>query len=537
MVSSFSPEDQVLYFRPRGHVRPGGREYLLWPTWAYRVVAPRVRDRQLNMFQRAILGLCRSGIVNAETIGMKLSIHPDLAVVIMRELHSLLFLTQDGVPTKKGVQVLDNDAFESHDMVSGYVFQDPWTGDLWPRFVERFDYCDLEMNTKGFPSLLLGTTGKPYRQSAFTVLPDSGLYPTKPLPEKVVAAVAAHRKALKLNNGSSSWEDEMSDSFVPTNAQFNRVSFVEENPVPVFLTTYLYLPDSTEDAQSWYIADPFGMGASARLRRRVEQVMQEQPNLYKKVNQLVGRRLSDGLEEQKQWLDMLRQSAELEVEQQLSIDIRNHEAFSHLVNMAFAHQEVIQLGDHCPESKINDVLRSGVKVLEKMFSELQCRFPLGDVWKRVYAERIDRSTGKRYLAQQKDSRLLAEMYRSAAVASGFDVSIPESLLCVKPGQIRSVVQYQDSWRLRPLICATLLLAKENEGHPIREVASICPQFLLDCDEVANQGGAAGHAGDRIFDIFDAAKIVQLVYKLVSVMTGITPNLSSDEILEGGSANG
>lgn len=533
MVSSFSPEDQVLYFRPRGHVRPGGREYLLWPAWAYRVVAPRVRDRQLNMFQRAILGLCRSGINDPEIIGNKLSLHPDLAYVIMRELHSLNLLTQEGMTTKRGVQVLDEEAFETHDMVSGYVFQDPWTGDLWPRFVERFDYCDLEMDQRGFPVLMLGTNGKPHRQSAFMVFPDSGLSPTKPLPEKVVAAVATHRKALKFNNGSASWEDEAFSEFVPTNERIERVSFVEENPLPVFLATYLYLPDAADDAQGWYIADPFGMGASARLRRRVEQVMQDQPNLYKVVNRLVGRKLSEGLEEQKQWLEMLRQSAELEVEQKLSLDIRRHETFSCLVNMALAHQEVKQLADHCPENKINDVLRSGSKVLEKMFSELQNRYPFGDIWKRVYAERIDRQTGERRLEQQQDKRLLSEIYKSAAVAAGFSGSIPKSLLSVSPGQIRSVVEFQDSWRLRPLISATLLLAKENEGHLIREIASKYPQFLLDCEEVAKRGGAAGHAGNNNFDVTDAEKVVSLVYKLVGAMTGLTLKMSNDEILEGG----
>lgn len=537
MVSSFSPEDQVLYYRPKGHVRPGGREYLLWPTWAYRVVAPRVRDRELNMFQRAILGLCRAGVVEAESIGTKLSIHSDLAVVIMRELYSLNFLTQNGVPTKKGVQVLDDDAFESHDMVSGYVFQDPWTGDLWPRFVERFEYCDLEMGQKGFPSLLLGTTGKPYRQSAFMVFPDSGLYPSKPLPEKVVSAVASHRKALKLNNRSANWEDDAPSSFVPTNARIERVSFVEENPIPVFLTTFLYLPVDESDAQGWYIADPFGMGASSRLRRRVEQVIQEQPNLYNVVNRLVGRRLSEGLEEQKKWLEMLRQSAELEVEQQLSLDIRRHAAFDQIANMAFAHQEVDQLGEDSPEAKIHDVLRSGVKVLEKMFSELQVRYPFGDIWKRVYAERVDRQTGRRHLVQQKDRRLLTEIYRSAAMASGFENSIPKSLLSVSPGHIRSVVEFQDSWRLRPLICATLLLAKENEVHPLREIASTYPQFLLDCDEVANLGGAAGHAGNEKFNIADAEKVVRLVYKLVGAIIGMNLKNSTDEIHEGGDVNG
>jgi len=251
MASNFSPEDQILYFRPRGHVKPAGREYILWPAWAYRVVAPRVRERQLNIFQRAVLGLCRVGLVDAESIGKKLFIHTDLTIVIMRELHARSLLTTEGRLTKQGEQTLDEAEYSSHDMVSGYVFQDPWTGDLWPRFVEKFDYCDLEMDPKGFPRLVMGTAGKPHRPSSFMVFPDSVLYPAKPMPGKIIAAVDAHRKALKFNNDSADWEDDSFSDFVPTNARIERVSLVEENPVPVFLTTYLYLPEASEDAQGF----------------------------------------------------------------------------------------------------------------------------------------------------------------------------------------------------------------------------------------------------------------------------------------------
>src|SRR5690606_42085731 len=62
--------------------------------------------------------------------------------------------------------------------ISGYVFQVPWSGDLWPRFVESLDYCELEFNENGFPSVLLGTTGKPRRYRTFTVLPRAQLSPS-----------------------------------------------------------------------------------------------------------------------------------------------------------------------------------------------------------------------------------------------------------------------------------------------------------------------------------------------------------------------
>jgi hypothetical protein len=103
-------------------------EYILWPAWAYRVVAPCVRDRQLNMFQRAVLGLCRAGLHEVEAIGKKLAIHEDLAAFVLVELTDLGYIDNYGCTTEQGLQVLTEDAIEAHDMVAGYVFQDPWNG-------------------------------------------------------------------------------------------------------------------------------------------------------------------------------------------------------------------------------------------------------------------------------------------------------------------------------------------------------------------------------------------------------------------------
>ena len=246
MAFNFTPERPALNFGPRHHARWSARQFLLWPAWAYRVVAPRVRQRKLNVLQRAIMGLCRAGVPRVDAIAEHLSVHADLVAFIVSELGDLGYLDQHGLPTVHGARVLEDDSFETQQMVAGYVFQDPWSGDLWPHFVESLDYCELEFNENGFPSVLLGTTGKPRRYRTFTVLPRAQLAPSTPSAAAVVQAVAQHRKGLRFKDADDR-DDEALGSFVASGVQISRVSFVEEEPQTVFLLTYLYVPESDTD--------------------------------------------------------------------------------------------------------------------------------------------------------------------------------------------------------------------------------------------------------------------------------------------------
>ena len=515
MAFNFTPERPALNFGPRHHARWSARQFLLWPAWAYRVVAPRVRQRKLNVLQRAIMGLCRAGVPRVDAIAEHLSVHADLVAFIVSELGDLGYLDQHGLPTVHGARVLEDDSFETQEMVAGYIFQDPWSGDLWPRFVESLDYCELEFNESGFPSVLLGTTGKPRRYRTFTVLPRVQVSPATPSAAAVVQAVAQHRKGLRFKDANER-DDEALGSFVASGVQISRVSFVEEEPQAVFLLTYLYVPESDAGATDWYACDPFGLGQSVRLRRRVEAVMHHVPGLFGVVNQLVGETLHAGYEDQQRWLETIQLQAGLEIDRRLTVSFRTHSAFEQVLELESARQEMRSLGRDCPDRKINEVLRAGVKVLEAVFSSIAVTHPLGDIWKRVYVSRVDPRTGRQHLAQQQDRSVCSATYEGAFRSLGFAAPIPEALLNVKPGQVRSVAEYRDSWRLRPLVTATALLAQRDPTHPLARAAAWSPGLICAIDEIATAGGGAGHANggsvapqlaeqhtDKVYDVVSA----------------------------------
>jgi hypothetical protein len=526
MAFNFTPERQALNFAPRSHARWSSRQFVLWPAWAYRVVAPRVRQQKLNVLQRATMGLCRAGLYRVASIAEHLSVHADLAAFLVSELRDLGYLDQHGGLTELGESVLEDDASETHEMVAGYVFQDPWSGELWPRFVESLDYCEREFNESGFPTVLLGTTGKPRRVRPFTVLPRTSVSPTTPDPAAVVQAVAGHRKGLRFQDANDH-DDEELGAFVASGVQISRVSLVEEEPQAVFLLTYLYVPESDSGAMDWFACDPFGLGQSGALRRRVERVMHEDPGIFGVVNKLVGETLNAGYEDQQRWLEGIHIQAGLEIDRRLTVNFRTHAAFEQVLDLEAARQEMQLLGRDCPDRKIAEVLRGGSKVLEAIFAAIAAAHPLGDIWKRVHVSRRDRRTNQERLVPQHDRRVCMATYEGAFHALGFKAPFPSALLNVKPGQVRAVAAYGDSWRLRPLVTATAMLAQQDPTHPLARAAIRSRGLLNAIDEIASVGGKGGHAGGDAVSPAQAEEHTDKVYDVVSILLGLgAANLDS-----------
>lgn len=123
--------------------------------------------------------------------------------------------------------------------------------------------------------------------------------------------------------------------------------------------------------------------------------------------------------------------------------------------------------------------------------------------------------------------------RGAFNSLGFVTPVPDSLLNVKPGHIRSVAEYHDHWRLRPLVTATALLAQLDPTHPFVGAARSAPGLLVMIDEIASAGGGAGHANQANViskSPDEAERHVDKVYDIVSLLLGLTGTklISSNE---------
>src|ERR1044071_8892752 len=137
----------VLNYFPRSahnHER-SERVYLVWPSAAWRVVAPIPTERRINILQKAVLGLCRSVSYSVSEMATVLHLHPRLLEVIGLELVGFGWVdSQTWRPNTKGVGVLLEEEAAMDSLVTGWVFENPLTGDLWPYFSPQLQLQDVK---------------------------------------------------------------------------------------------------------------------------------------------------------------------------------------------------------------------------------------------------------------------------------------------------------------------------------------------------------------------------------------------------------
>jgi hypothetical protein len=525
MASLFKREAPVLHFGPRlpkepstnQRMRWSERRFVLWPALMYRVVAPEMRDRELNILQKAVLGMCRAGTTNVQRIGDRLHIHPDLATLIYLELRERGLLGSNGLPTEKGRELFEGEALDARRMVTGHVFQDPWSGDLWPRFIEKLDYVELQQNPSGFPDLMLGSKGKPRRERAFMVLPGDLAMPPAPGASDIVRATRRHRSALRRSESYESADED--DTFAHAGSVvLERVSLVDDRPTPVFVTSFMYLPETSDLTGEWHACDPFGLGVSPTLRRALEREMRSSSGLRSVLEVMIGRSLDEQIQDQQRWASEIRAMAINNVEKALSVSARDLPQYEDLVALEFALVEAELLGDSCPDHKLRALVGDARRALEATFGAIFQRHPPRQIWRRVYTDR----------RPVEDDVYCQGVYEASAKAVGFDVPLPEALARVKPNHVKAACYPDGNWRLRGAIIAAVLAARDDRAHPLRRAAVQEPKLLELLDGVASAGGLI-HAGAERPSLQSVLPVIADVHRAVGLLSGLGQPLDSARI--------
>lgn len=499
----FRKDTSILYYNPKPATPWKQRKYFLHPVRMYRVVAPRLSSRKVNILEKAVLGMYRAGITEAIEISQHLDIGKDLTALILTQLTERQYIDLRGNLTRKGQRILEDETWITQDAIAGFIFQDPWMGDLFPRFVEREEYVDTRFNESGFPELILGTTGKPSYQSAF--LPQvKNTIERQPSPTEIIDAVRQHQRTLR-NLSSIKIDDE--DWVFEEIPNLDRVAFIDEEPTDVWLATCIYVPDNLSSANIWNVCDPFGLGDSPWLLRKLEKYRREGvvQGLEKFLINMLGDQRSVEFDNLEDWLSLADREARLVVENKLSPVIRKwEELFEDLVALERSLLEAKELTDsRILLDKLEDVLTKSQKAAERLFKVLQQDYPT-----RGYAARLSE---RRELNKQP----LNDYARDA----GFDEPLPEKLLSVDRNSIRRAADYGNG-SLRALILATLLTTPNNPTHPLRLLAKAYPNILHLLDELAEKRNAAAHASNRrmsseLCELADLEQYIDTTYKLIA----------------------
>ncbi len=505
MAALFQRDDPILLFRLRPDPRAGDRRYLLWPAWAWRVVAPEVRDRQLNVLQKAVLSLSQAGVVTAERVSRTLCLELDLAAFIASELLQHKWTDSKGQITPEGRQVLEEETLQSRKMVTGFVFQDPWSHELWPRFVENLEYARTTPGKKGFPELILGSTGDPKPPlPAYMHLPVDVNPASIPDAQDIIEVARRHQRALRHQDRSVDADEEDSSTFEPNPVDIDRVSLIEERPLRVFLSTHFYLPRDSEKSVDWQVCDPFGLGSSPLLRRAITRQMERSPLLRERVEGLLSDALKESLGEVRAWMERLQSKAELALEGRLTSEVRRLPYHEQLLELMLAYVEAEELGEDKAASKFPAVLLAARKVIEALFAQLIEEHPGVGLTRRLSHEPAH----------------CASVYDSTAKELGFQTPLPRALANVRRTDIEAIVRRRDFWRLRAMIVANLLAARDDPRHPLRKVARLEQRLFAELDDIATVLGSQMHHGSKRLGGKAVQDTVHQIYRVVGLISGL-----------------
>ncbi|PHV63836.1 hypothetical protein [Cyanobacterium aponinum] len=522
----FTKETPILYYEARSHQRWLNREYILFPAYYYRVLAPRVSSRKLNILEKAVLGICRIGAFTAQEIGEKLDIGGDLSALIISELQYNNFIDHQGLITKKGKQILEDELIETEDLIAGYVFQEPWQGELFPRFIENLEYAETRFNDNDYPELVLGTTGKPFYQKIFMPLPINNTLMVKPTPRDILRAIKIHNQTLTNRHRENDVEANEQLWNIEKQPDLKRISFIEEQPQPVWLATFIYTPESNFDEfteNNWQISDPFGLGDSPWLYRQINKCCQKQDNfpLQKIIESLLDKteKQKETPTEYQEWIKYFNEIAINTVENKLSLAITKWESlYQGLITIETINQEIDQFkqekysphAQYSFDDKLKDIIVKCQKILENLFLIIAVQYPTNECWKllddrdkeynQILLEKVVEKIGFKPLKNEShDSKL----------------KLPKSLLSVDINKIKSASDHQ-SGSLRGYVIASLLTAYNYEQHPLYFFAEKMPNLLFELDKLADLRNKSGHYSSQKLTQEIVKKQIALVYQLIEL---------------------
>ena len=465
-----------------------GRQWLLWPVWAYRVVVPQPAPDRFNLFQRAVLSLCRAGIIRADEIGDRLDLGSELAAYILNQLEGMGLLDRRRELTERAKKLLDEELDDQVETVAGYVFVDPFECELWPRFRRGvLPYSEGEIGGR-YAKIEQGTVGDPRSINARVVRPRPKSSPKLPSRRDIVRACSRSIRddtAYKRSLG----EDDRDLDGSPLKHHLNQVVLLDDAPDPMFLTTFVFVPQNVRRASLWQVCDPFGLGTSHTLRKQIEELASASSQVGEALKDVVKRATREGFAvDDADYFDLFRE------QNQKAAEIVNEKAgfdkticpkvWELLVQM---ENEYIKVGGEGVSGRAWDseqevlkaMVRRAYEVIEECLANVVRTFRGSEVWNRLGG------------APEDNGALLTKVACQLGFVDDQEAPCFERFLRIGSGPVEGVVRYENR-ELVALFAAALLSAQDHPEHPLRRCAAEFPELIVLLKELKWMRGQAAH---------------------------------------------
>lgn len=519
-MPAFGPDVPVL--TPDRGAYQGTHAWLLWPALQHRVVTPLVYEPAVNTFQRAMLGLARAGQRDLGTMAGLLGLESEFAELVRDDLRTLRYLDRFGVITPAGLAALDDGFLDPQRVVVTHVYQDAWTGALWPAAVPAPMLVGARWVDQDWAEVDIGTAENAAHVRAIAI-PVRGEPPDAPSADDIVEAVSRGSQAASASGADTRAArrtsfDVDADTGVGATADTGwrrrppervtaRVSLVGAGQ-PVYLPVAIVRAGSTRDGNAaphdlptWLAFSPFSARASQLLRRLVAIRCVDFPPLRRRVENLTGRPAESLLAEYDRLQAHLREYYREYLDRRFGLGLRRHHEVVELLTLLEIHLELARNTED-RVSELNTVANVGWRIQEVV---------LGEIAKR-HRPRPDPGLDAK-------ARATWQSLRDACKAIGLRATEYKAISGVT--NLNTVFSMSKRLTAGELLAAVLISAQQGDAdHPVRRLASQRDTLLTDLTYAFAIRNDSSHAGLASLDTGVVELSRRLAHETVAAFLGV-----------------
>jgi hypothetical protein len=524
MHPAFDRATPVVDFRATSRpLRWGARQWVLWPAYTFRVLIATNGAPGLNLFQKAVLGLCGAGVRESGEITERLAFRADqadLVAFVLVQLKEMGLLGGSGELTQRARRMLDEMEDEAFAEESGYVLVDGHTLRLWPRLHRGpLPYADAEFESETQARLHRGTLGRPDTVSAKSLVPHGGMNePAPPSGRDILKVARQHQRRLRAFAREVGADSDSELSQLAANATPKRVRLVGAVPEPVLVAVCIFVPDN-HIQQTWLITDPCGLGVTDILRGAMADLAESGSYHAKRtLENLMGEAWHVDPGDLAHYLEQAQKRG-LELVQRLlgpAATVLPREVVERLADAEERFDAALQQSSGATSS-VESYVGNVYAALEGVFGWLVAMYP--------------------------DTALLTVLTTNAAVNArtlgrlakeiGFDVPDEATGLLNVPRQIVKGVLCHGNRSLPGRLGASLIAASRNCDHPLRTLARRNPAALLALARLSELRPDAQHNTSDVLTSDDARMVREDLFGILRALVGEGPAVDETALTSAG----
>lgn len=465
--------------------------HVLWPVYVYRVMYPVPKDKPLNLFQEAILGLCRAQCTDRQEISRLLDIDHELVAYIIKELMDQDCLNNKGRITRQGENMLDEDRgrkgelsvsrseASQQELKMGYAFWDAISQKWLPRFMSTLPEIEPHEERNGFPSFIMerqrGKPITPYQLHGDNLNLENTHDKFKQQlfdAHKTYQLDIHHARQLNLDDNFPREQE----------VRMGSIEFISDQPDPMYLWVSIFR--NPEVDEPWSIRDPFAIRTNASwLRKPLLGIVDHEKGLVKQLSKLIGETQPDK-QTAEEWLTLLDERIRMEMLLEYPY-LEKHIDIARYMTALKRRQAKAQDG-MANDEDIESLLTDAQKLIESVLKWMLGRWA-------VDLKRIPKA---RDIVDEQSLKRIYNAVNLDAVPDGIITQLTRQ----KWQDIHSALRWRDQSRssAKALLCGAILSTAENPVHPFKKLDTKKLNFSL-LLELADMRNKAGHASGHRFD--------------------------------------